>query len=270
VIIPDRGWLSPELKSRLTAYLNTGGRVLFSHEATLDGGEFQLPQSPVAYASKCPYTPSYMRLGTDLGSGLPDTEYVNYRDGSYVKPATGAESFGEVWQPYFNRAPEHFSSHAQTPADKPTGHPVAALGPDARIAYLFAAAFRGYREDAFYIYKEIVGRLLAKLLPSPLIRPGANVPPGMEISVLRQPDRNRTIVHLVNFTPTRRTAANEFIEAAVPVSDVQFSLRTEKAPARVTLAPQGHTLPFDQTEDYCAVTVPIVHTHQVVVFEGPI
>jgi len=268
VIIPDRGWLSPGMKCRLTAYLDGGGRVLFSHEATLDDGEFLLPHSPVRYVSKCPYTPSYMKLGAELGAGLPDTEFVNYRDGSYVNPVDGAVSLGDVWQPYFNRAPEHFSSHAQTPVDKPTGHPVAVVSNNSQAAYIFAAAFRGYREDAFYIYKEMVGSLLSKLLPSPLIRTGENVPPGMEIAVLRQAKTNRTIVHLVNFTPTRRTAANEFIEAAVPVSDVQFSVRTMTAPSRVVLVPQGKTLTCDQDGEYCTVTVPIVHTQQVIAFEG--
>jgi hypothetical protein len=268
VLIPDRGWLSPEMKARLSAYMQSGGRILFSHEATLHGGDFQLPNSPVRYESKCPFTPSYMKLGAELGDGLPETEFVNYRDGSYVKPSGGANALGEVWQPYFNRAPEHFSSHAQTPVDKPTGYPVAVVSGDSRAAYIFAAAFRGYREDAFYIYKELVARLLAKLLPTPLVRNGANVPPGMEIAVLRQSRQKRTIVHLVNFTPTRRTAANEFIEAAVPVSDVQFSLRTGGAPSGVVLVPNGQALCYVQDGEYCSVTVPVVHTHQVIAFEG--
>ena len=86
-----------------------------------------------------------------LGAGLPETEFVNYREGSYVQPVEGAESLGEVWQPYFNRTPGHFSSHAQTPVDRPTGFPVGALSRDGRIGYLYCAAFRGYREDAFYV-----------------------------------------------------------------------------------------------------------------------
>ena len=242
--------------------------MLFSHEATLDSGQFKLPRTPVRYKEPCPFTPSYMKLGGELGAGLPDTEFVNYRDGSYAEPVDGAVTLGEVWQPYFNRAPEHFSSHSQTPVDKPTGHPVAVVSRDGKTAYIYAAAFRGYREDAFYIYKEIIGRLLTRLLPDPLIRPAADVPPGMEIAVLRQRAANRTIVHLVNFTPTRRTATNEFIEAAVPVSNVTFALRTGKAPARVALVPEDVAIDFKQEGKYCSVTVPTVLTHQLISFEG--
>jgi hypothetical protein len=267
VIIPDQGVLDPGMKAKLQAYIANGGTILFSHEATLANGAFALPATPVAYVEPCPYVPSYLKLGPVLGADLPDTEFVNYRAASYVTPMNGATALGELWQPYFNRAPEHFSSHAQTPVDKPTGYPVGALSADGRIAYLAAAVFRGYREDAFYIYKEVVARLLAQLLPEPLVRPGANVPPAMEIAVLQQAEPNRLVVHLVNFQPQRRTAANEYIEAAVPLNDVSFSLRTATAPSRVLLAPSGEALTFRQEGNYCHVIVPTVLTHQIVAFE---
>jgi hypothetical protein len=268
VIIPDQGVLDAAMQAKLQTYIANGGTVLFSHEATLaDGAAFALPASPVAYREPCPYTPSYLKLGSLLGAGLPETEFVNYRAAAYVTPVNNAEPLGELWQPYFNRAPEHFSSHAQTPVDKATGYPVGALSADRKLAYLAPAVFRGYREDAFYIYKEMVARLLEILLPEPLVRPGANVPPAMEISALQQAEPNRFVVHLVNFQPQRRTAANEYIEAAVPVNDVEFALRTEVAPQRVVLAPSEAPLVFRQEGAYCHVTVPTVLTHQVVAFE---
>ena len=277
VIIPDRGYLSEKMRARLTAYLAQGGKLLFSHEATLHDGQFTLPDTPVRYLEKCPYTPSYMRLAKNsshslsendlLGVGLPDTEYVNYQAGAYVEVEGNGVALGEVWTPYFNRAPEHFSSHAQTPVDKPTGHPVAVISADAKIAYIYAAAFKGYREDAFYIYKEIIGRLLAKLLPEPLVRPGNNVAPSTEIAVLRQAAENRIVVHVINFQPQRRTSANEFIEAAIPIKDVSFAIRTEKAPSRVVLIPSTEEIAFSQQGAYCHITVPTVLTAQIVSFE---
>jgi len=267
VIIPDGGVLEDDMRAKLEAFQAGGGAVLFSHEATLADEAFTLPNSPVQYLEPCPYTPSYMKLGDTLGRGEPDTEFVNYQPGSYVAPLDGTEALGEVWQPYFNRTPGHFSSHAQTPADKPTGHPVAVVSGDKRTAYVYAALFRGYREDGFYLYKNITARLLDTLLPDPLVRPGANFPAAMEIAVLRQEAENRLVAHLVNFQPQRRTAANEFIEDAVPLRDVAFALRTETAPSRVFLAPSGEEIPFRQGGRYCHVTVPAVLIAQAVVFE---
>ena len=268
VIIPDGGILEDEMRAKLAAFRAGGGAVLFSHEATLAGGAFALPDSPVQYLEPCPYTPSYMKLGDALGAGEPDTEFVNYQPGSYVQPANGAEALGEVWQPYFNRTAGHFSSHAQTPVDKPTGRPVAVLSADHKTAYVYAALFKGYRQDGFYLYKNIAARLLAALLPDTLVRPGANVPAAMEIAVLRQEAEGRLVIHLVNFQPQRRTAANEFIEDAVPLRDVSFALRTESSPARVFLAPSGEEIPFRQEGRYCHITVPAVLIAQTVVFEG--
>jgi len=267
VIIPDGGVLEDDMRAKLEAFQAGGGAVLFSHEATLADEAFTLPNSPVQYLEPCPYTPSYMKLGETLGRGEPDTEFINYQPGSYVAPLDGTEALGEVWQPYFNRTPGHFSSHAQTPADKPTGHPVAVVSGDKRTAYVYAALFRGYREDGFYLYKNITARLLDTLLPDPLVRPGANFPAAMEIAALRQEAENRLVAHLVNFQPQRRTAANEFIEDAVPLRDVAFALRTETAPSRVFLAPSGEEIPFRQGGRYCHVTVPAVLIAQAVVFE---
>jgi len=267
VIIPDGGVLEDDMRAKLEAFQAGGGAVLFSHEATLADEAFTLPNSPVQYLEPCPYTPSYMKLGDTLGRGEPDTEFINYQPGSYVAPLDGTEALGEVWQPYFNRTPGHFSSHAQTPADKPTGHPVAVVSGDKRTAYVYAALFRGYREDGFYLYKNITARLLDTLLPDPLVRPGANFPAAMEIAALRQEAENRLVAHLVNFQPQRRTAANEFIEDAVPLRDVAFALRTETAPSRVFLAPSGEEIPFRQGGRYCHVTVPAVLIAQAVVFE---
>lgn len=268
VIVPDRGYLDSGMKAKLEAFQAGGGALLCSHEATLDEGNFGIPNCPVRYEGPCPYTPSYMTLGETLGAGLPESEFVNYRAGSYVHAIAGAEEWGEVWKPYFNRAPGRFSSHAQTPIDSPTGYPVGVYSPERRMGYLYAAAFRGYREDAFFVYKEMVARMLEKLLPDPWIRPIANVPPAMEISVLRQEQEGRIVVHLVHFAPQRRTAANEFIEEATPVTNVEFALRTETPPTRVALQPRDHAIDFRMEGRYCHVLIRNVTTHQIVSFEG--
>lgn len=211
--------------------------------------------------------PTYMQLGDILGKGLPETEFVNYRAGSYVEPVDGATAFGDVCEPYFQRAPEHFSSHAQTPYDRPTGHPIAAINADKTVAYIYAAVFRGYREDGFYLYRELVKRMLELLLPDPLVKPLRNVAPSTEISLSQQQQSGRTIAHLVTFQPQRRTANNEFIEEAIAVHHVAFAVRLAQEPKRVLLVPGGEELSFTYEAGYCSITIPQVETSQLVVFE---
>ena len=229
-----------------------------------------MPGSPVEYVADCPYVPSYMELGNTLtlGAGLPDTCLVNYRAGTYVEPKEGALALGEVWKPYFNRQPGKFSSHAQTPVDAPVGHPVGVLSEAGNVAYLYAPIFQGYREDAFYVYRELAARMLERLLPDPLIKPISGIPASMEISVLKQADEKRLVVHLVAFTPQRRTAANEFIEDEVPVTDLKFAVKTGAVPSRVALQPRDHSIDFEMDGEYCVVHIRKVCTHLAITFEG--
>lgn len=264
VIIPDKGVIDDPLKNKLSEFREQGGSILFSHEASLHNTEFSVPGSPALYKGPCPYTPSYMKLGSLLGKDMPDTELVNYQNGSYITPQAGAQPLGEVWQPYFNRTPGHFSSHNQTPVDKPTGYPVGVLSADKKVGYLYGAMFAGYKEDSFFVYKEVLSRMIEQLLPKPLIIPGKNCPAALEISLLRQKIENRMIVHLINFQPQRRTSSSEYIESVTPIHNVEFSVRTGNSPYRALLAPEGTPLSFKQEGDYCRLVIPVLEGHQAV------
>jgi hypothetical protein len=90
----------------------------------------------------------------------------------------------------------------------------------------------------------------------------------MEISVLRQPHHDRTVVHLVAFAPQRRTGANEYIEDAVPITNVEFALRCDSVPTRVALQPRDHAIDFRMEDGYCIVVIRNVTTHAIVTFEN--
>jgi hypothetical protein len=264
IILPDTGWLSPAARAKLAAYIARGGAVIASHEATLEKGAFACPGLPARYVGPNPFKPCYLALGNELGKGLPHSSFVFYEDSAYVTPAAGATALGSLVTSYFNRAYDHFCSHNQTPYDKKTAHPVAAV--KGRVAYIAPAVFKAYREHAYPVYKAIVARLLERLLPEPLVK--TNAPSAMEVSVNRQPQQQRLVAHLVNFQPQRRHAQVEWIEELYPVRGIALAVRTGKRPAAVRLAPQDTPLPFRMNGAYCEVTVPEVTAHQMVAFEG--
>jgi hypothetical protein len=263
VILPDAGRLSAATGKSLAAYVAKGGAVIFSHQATLDG-EFTCPGSPVKYTGPNPFKPSYMDLGADLGKGLPPSNFVFYEDSTYVKTVAGAEAMGKMITTYFNRAYDHFCSHNQTPFDKKTRHPVAALKD--RVAYLAPAVFKAYRDHAYPVYKTMVANILDRLLPEPMVRTAA--PSAMEVSVNRQTKEKRLVAHMVNFQPQRRHINVEWIEDIYPVNDIALAVRTGKCPTSVYLAPHRESVSFRMNGDYCELTVPEVKAHQMVVFEG--
>ena len=105
--------------------------------------------------------------------------------------------------------------------------------------------------------------LIERLLPDPLLR--VDAPTSTETSVLRQ--GRRTIVHLLQYAPERRTPTLDLVEDIVPLREVPVSLRLERAPARVYLAPSLQELPFAYDSGRARVVVPEIRGHEMVVFE---
>ena len=294
VILPDSGVLDAAAGKKLAAFIARGGAVIASHEATLRGTgcqpagvgqavslpaspqarqpapQFTCPGLPVKYAGANPFKPCYLDLGADLGKGLPESFFVFYENSAQVQPLPGAKALGHLVTSYFNRAYDHFCSHNQTPYDKKTAYPIAAL--KGRVAYISPAVFMAYREHAYPVYKSIVARLLDALLPEPLVR--ACAPSAMEVSVTtlspkgRGKGEGRLVAHLVNFQPQRRHINVEWIEELYPVRDIALAVRTGQEPSAVYLAPQRTPLPFHMSGNYCEVSVPEVKAHQMVVFEN--
>ena len=193
VIIPDSGVAEPEMRAKLEAFQAGGGAVLFSHEATLDDGAFALPSSPARYLGPCPHTPSYMRLGETCWARASRT-----RSSSTTSPAPtwrrrkGLRQWARSGSPTSTGHPATSHPTRRRRWTSRRGIPSPILSGDKKTAYVYAALFKGYREDSFYLYKNIADRLLKTLLPEPLVQTVENVPGAMEIAVLRQEAENRS------------------------------------------------------------------------------
>jgi len=266
IVLPDRGSLPDVAVKNLKAFVRRGGAVILSYQAALErDGQFRLPGVPVRVVGSNPAVPCYMELGRELGEGLPESQYVFYDNSNQVRALAGSRAYGALVDSYFNRTYDHFCSHNQTPASDTTSHPVAVR--KGSIVYLAPALFGAYREHAFPLYKALFARVLDMVLPDPLVR--ADAPSAMEISLLRQTGgERRQVVHLVNFQPQRRHAHVEWIDKIYPVRDVALAVRTQKKPTAVYTAPNRTPLAFEMNGAYCQISVPEVHAHQMVVFEG--
>jgi hypothetical protein len=108
-----------------------------------------------------------------------------------------------------------------------------------------------------------VRNIVSRLLPEPLLR--IDAPSSTEATMMRQ--KNRTIVHILQYTPQRRTQKLDLLEDIVPIFDVPLSVKLAKAPKRVYLAPEEATLPFEYLRGRVNLRVPRVDGHAMVVFE---
>ncbi|MCS6830163.1 MAG: beta-galactosidase trimerization domain-containing protein [Armatimonadota bacterium] len=264
VILPDEVALNNALTQKAQAYLDTGGALLCTGRSGLreDGSGFALSAFPAVYEGDLPYAPDFVRPFGALAEGVADTQYVMYLRGQKVSPAEGAEVLGEIWEPYFNRTYQHFCSHAHTPAARRSELP-AALS-KGRVVYLAHPVFSTFAQYGMTFYKQLVLNALKMLLPNPLVI--ADAPTTLQVTWNRQPEQNRSVVHLLHYIPERRTLAADYLEDVIPLYNVSLRLRTG-APKRAYLAPQREEIPFQTEGEYLCVTVPEVCGHQMVVLE---
>jgi hypothetical protein len=131
--------------------------------------------------------------------------------------------------------------------------------------YLAFPAFQLYAEKGQNVLREIILHGIRALLTAPTLT--TNLPAQGINTVMRQPAAERTIVHLLYGSPVLRGQSIEVIEDLLPLYDTTLSLRVERTPSRVYLAPQGIDLPFTVEDGRLQAEVPAFTCHQMVVVE---
>jgi len=266
LILPDAVPVNAALARNLGAYVRAGGAVLASGTSGLNpaGTQSLLPILGIEPQGMSPFTTTYLRFGAQIDRDVPNTEHVVYDPGVRVTPRRGTQVVAWVVEPYFQRTWDHFSSHSQTPPDKVSKYAAATLS--GAVAYVNFPVFGAFARHGNYPYRLLVRNLIARLMPEPLLT--VEGPTGMEASVMRQQTpKPRTIVHLLQYSPERRAANLDLIEDIVPIAKVPISLKLDRRPRRVYLAPGNAMLPFTYKQGRAFVLVPEVRGHAMVVFE---
>lgn len=260
VILPDSVRITPELAERLAGFVDRGGSLLASGTCGLAiEGDVALPQLGITHAERSTFANSYFRPRPSIGKQLPVSDHIIYDRVLNIATSPSTEVLADLVNPYFDRAWDHFSSHAQTPPDRLSGHPAATL--NGRSAYVAFPIFQSFAVNGSPVYRGLISSLIDRLLDAPCVR--TNAPTGTEISVMRQPDR--TIVHLLHYSPERRAAQFDIVEDIVPLHDLQLSVRCDRTPSRVFLAPENTPLPFRIAEGRVNLTLPRLNGHAVIV-----
>jgi hypothetical protein len=265
LVLPDALPVDETLVERLQHYLKRGGRILATGTSGLsaDGTQVLLPELEIYTEGFSPYSVTYVRFGEAVSQGVPETDHVVYEAGVRATALPGTQALATVVEPYFERTWEHFCSHNQTPSADET--PYLAASVNGNTAYISFPVFRLFAQYGNQSHRWLVGNLLKLLLPELLLK--VEGPTGMETSVMRQAGENRTIVHLLFYTPERRAQNLDLVEDIIPLYNVPLALRLEQAPRRVYLAPEQTNLSFAYSYGYASVTVPEIRGHAMVVFE---
>ena len=262
LILPDDIRLDDALAGRLAEFLAKGGKVLATGESGLkaDADAFALPFG-AEFLGKNEYRPSYYIPQFETVNG--ETAYVMYQQGYRIRPTNGT-CFALEQDPYFNRTPEHFSSHQHTPNNPDVSAPCAVL--TANTAYLGWKLFSEYAEMGSFHVQELLRHAIDALLGSEKTLT-TDLPDRGVVTLMEQKAENRLVNHLLFAYTTNRGQKTEIIQDTIPLYDVHVTIRSDKAPAEVYLAPSGEKLAYTWENGVIAYTVPKLDIHQMIVIQ---
>ena len=262
LIMPDIIPVDDSLKKKLDTYIEKGGKIIASYKSGLtpEGDKF-VSLFGIRLKGEAPFSPDFLVLNEKgIGKGLPNTELVMYMKGMQVE-LEGAESLVDTNIPYFNRTWEHFSSHRHAPSTGEKGYP--AVTQYGNVIYFMHPIFIQYATSAPFWCKKIFLNAIEKLLPNPILKI-ENALSSLITTVNHQPQKKRFVIHFLYYIPERRGNSFDVIEDIVPTFNLKSVLNISQKIRRISTVPQGRSIPFKQTEDGIAFTLPELMGHQIV------
>jgi hypothetical protein len=277
LILPDAIPVDGDLERRLAEYVRGGGKIIFSGTSAIDTDRrVHLPAGIECLGPATACYPTYLRATRGLDAGMPETPFVMYGVAQTIA-ARGAEVLAEVAAPYFNRTYAHFSSHQHAP-DNPDAPAIGAgVTLHDNVAYVAYPIFEMYQAMGQPLYRNVVRGLIERLLPdSPFT---TDLPTAGRASLTRQDEQKRHVLHLLYGPPQVRGKrvpldngtyrVMEMIEDIPAIGPVCARVRLPRVPVRVYDAMTGSDVAWTRRDDGTVeVTVPRLHIHSALVFEG--
>lgn len=281
LLLPDAITVGTALAKKLEAYLASGGKIIASYESGLDetGKSFGLRSLGVEYVADETVDPegnsvrgrhyhhnnyiNYVIPNGPIGKGLPKTEHVMYLRGLSVQTTGSSEVLLETIKPHFDRTYEHFCSHQQAPSLGQSDLP--AVVKNGNTIYFCHPLFKTYNTNAPLWCKKMFYNAIDMLLPERLVR--HNGPSSLEVTINKQPNQNRQVVHLMHYVPQRRSTAMDVIEDVIPLFDINLSIAIESEPKSVQLVPEKDSIDFKYESNRVHFNLKKLYGHQMVCIE---
>src|SRR5262249_42606169 len=158
----------------LRAFIAAGGAVIVTHKSALLAGTQKSWLEPYGlyYQGVSPFKPAYLVPQVDFTDDIPTYAYALYEGASQWRVEPPATTLAALGEPLFQRSPEHYNSHAQTPFDHLTAY--AALARSGRVALVAFPVGQGYYNQGFWIYRRAFQKALSEVLPVCLIQSDAH------------------------------------------------------------------------------------------------
>jgi hypothetical protein len=257
----------------LQAYVAHGGSLVVTHKAGLLAGTDRswLEAYGLHFAQMSPFKPAYFVPTVNMTGEIPPFEYALYEGASQWLAESPATVWAHLGEPLFQRSPEHYTSHAQTPFDHTTGY--AALARSGSVALFAFPLGQSYCNQGYWIYRQAFQKVIRELLRSPLIQ--TNAPMSAELALMHQApqpkrrQKERHLIHIVNYSPLRHTRKHtDFCEDPTPLTNVAVRLNLPLKVANVRAVVAGEDLAVHRAQGGgVELIVPRVAIHEILSFE---
>lgn len=263
LIMPDSILVDGKLAAKINLFIEKGGFVLASGISGCDtDGQNMRMNFGVNIAGDCGYSPTYA-INRDGEYSSPAVMYGK----AYKYTLTGAESEYKILadrvNPYFNRDMLHFSSHQHTPYDiSKKEYGIVRYG---GIIYCGWEIFSEYAAHGSITTKELVFMMMEELIGNKKTL-STNLGAQGIVTVRKQDNEHRYIVHTLYASPVKRGNGIEIIEDLLPVYDTSIKIRVP-IPKRVYLAPQNKDIEFTYDNGVLTYTIENFQCHQITVVD---
>jgi hypothetical protein len=267
VVLPEGFQPDAATVERLHAFVKGGGALIVCHRAGLAEGEGDswLERYGFRWRGMSPVTPAYLVPQVPLMKDLPPYEYALYEGASQWTADGGTEALARLGEPLFQRSAERYTSHRQSPFDKLTDFAVLARsGSVGLVGFPMGAS---YRRTGYWVYRAAFERLLGKVYPRRLVETDA--PLNAEVTVTRQAQPARHLVHVVNWSPNRNAGGHPQVhEDPVPLHDVTVRLNLPVQATQARVVGDATAIDLRSQDGGVELTIPTVAIHAIVEIAG--
>jgi hypothetical protein len=271
VILPDEIPLEGDFATKMQNYVGNGGKVILSGRSGMNAENTQFVlDAGLDVEGPDEFNPDYIVPGDDLPTSPVRGRFVVHGGAWKVRPKDGTRVLAQRAVPYFNRRWDHFCSHQHTPDAEISEFP--AVTSNGAVTYFAHNIFTAYRQLGQPLYRDLVQDAIRLLIGDLSVQ--TNLPTAARVSLMRQENDNRQVLHLLYAVPVKRGAdqsvyatgvqAVEIIEDLVPLSEIECSVRAPQEIKGVRLAPSGAEIEYSIAGDRVNFTVPNLLCHQMV------
>ena len=262
VIFTDEAMPTDDELAKLKAYVENGGKVLFTGNALQNENGFAI-DCGLKYVAGADRDQDYIRARISESDNLPKSPFLAYTPINKYENID-AEIFAEALIPIFSRTNAHFCGHKNAPYDK-DAVPTPALARKGNVVFMAHKAGQMYKEYGCVAHRDYFISALKNLCGYKSLTT-VNLGSCGRVTVIDQNNESRYCVNLTYAAPQKRGVA-EIIDDILPLYNIPFALKTDKKVTRVYSPVTNEKIKFKQKDGVVSFVIPKIECHNTVVIE---